>query len=63
MSENQANAKQHSETELLLCENIHILHPRYCPKIKGNILKNKQKNKCDYIHTINHDENRDEHEK
>ena len=31
---------------------IHILHPRYHPKIMGHILKNKQKNKFVYIHDI-----------
>ena len=31
---------------------IHILHPRYHPKIIGHILKNKQKNKCVCIHEI-----------
>ena len=45
LAKNQANAKQHSEAELLLFETIHILHPHYHPKIIGHILKNKQKNK------------------
>ena len=48
---------------------IHILHPRYHPKIIGHILTNKQKEKkkkgClhsgDY--TINHNENEDENER
>ena len=31
---------------------IHILHPRYHPKIIGHILKNKQRNKCVCIHEI-----------
>ena len=31
---------------------IHIIHPRYQPKIIGYILKNKQKNKCFCIHEI-----------
>ena len=31
---------------------IHILHPRYPPKIIGQILKNKQKNKYVCIHEI-----------
>ena len=31
---------------------IHTLHLRYNPKIMGHILKNKQKNKCVYIHEI-----------
>ena len=42
---------------------IHVLHPRYRPKITGRILKNKQKNKCVYIHSINLSENEDENEK
>ena len=33
-------------------EIIHILHPRYHPKIIGYILKNKQKKKCVCIHKI-----------
>ena len=36
---------------------VHILHPRYYPKIIGHILKNKQKNNCVCIYTINHNEN------
>ena len=43
MAKNQANAKQYPEAELLLFENLHILHPRYHPEIIGHILKNKQK--------------------
>ena len=31
---------------------IHILHPRYHPKIIGDVLKNKQKKKCVCIHEI-----------
>ena len=31
---------------------IHILHPCYHLKVKGLIQKNKQKNKCLYIHEI-----------
>ena len=31
---------------------VHILHPRYHPKMIGDILKNKQKNKCVFIHKI-----------
>ena len=63
MAKNQANAKQHPEAELMLFENIHILHPRCHPKLIGQILKNKQKNKCACIHNINHNENEDENEK
>ena len=29
-----------------------MLNPRYQPRIIGHILKNKQKNKCVYIHGI-----------
>ena len=25
---------------------MHFFHPRYYPKIKGDILENKEKNKC-----------------
>ena len=55
-AKNQANAKEHPEV-------IHILHPFFFPKIIGHTLKNKQKNKCVCIHTINHNENEDEIEK
>ena len=41
---------------------IHILHWRHL-KITELILKNKQKNKCLYIHEINNNENEDENEK
>ena len=46
------NAKQHTETQLLLFEIIPILHPHYHSKIRGNMLKNKQKNKYVWIHEI-----------
>ena len=36
----------------LYLETIHIHHPDYHPKIIGNILKNKQNNKCVCIHEI-----------
>ena len=36
---------------------IHIIHPLYNPKITGHILKNKQKNECVCIQTINRNEN------
>ena len=39
---------------------IHILCPRYHLKIIGHILKNKEKSKCVYIHTINYNENENE---
>ena len=44
---------------------IHILHPRYHPKLIGHVLRNKQKKKCVCIHEIiqiNHNENKDENE-
>ena len=53
MAKNQANAKQHPETELF----IHILHQCYHhPKVIGLILKIKQKNNMSYSwdYTINH---------
>ena len=31
---------------------IHVLHPRYHPKIIGRTLKNQKKNKCVCIHEI-----------
>ena len=42
---------------------IRILYPRYHPIKIEHILKNKQKNKCICIHTINHNINEDENEK
>ena len=30
----------------------HIIHPRFHPKITGDILRNKQKNKRAFIHEI-----------
>ena len=42
LAKNQAKAKQHPETELLLFED-YFLYPSYHTKIKGDILKNIQK--------------------
>ena len=42
---------------------IRILHLCYNLKIIEHIPKNKLKNKCVSIHTINHNENEDENEK
>ena len=42
---------------------MYIYYPRYHPKILGHILKNKQKNMCVCIHTINQNESEDENEK
>ena len=47
----QANAKQHPEADCHL-KIIHILHPRYHPKMVGQVLKNKKKDKCVCIHKI-----------
>ena len=44
--ENQTNAKQHPEAELLLFKNYWHTLSSYYPKIIGFILKNKQTNKC-----------------
>ena len=53
LAKNEANAKQHSEAELLLLlEIIHILYPRYHLKIIGHILKNKQTAKYICLHEI-----------
>ena len=62
MAKTQANTKLHCEA-LAFLNLIHILHPRYNSKIIGDILENKQKNKCVCIHTINHNENEDENGK
>ena len=44
LAKNQAYAKQHPETELFCyLKIIHILHPRYRPKIRRNILKNSKR--------------------
>ena len=40
---------------------IHILHPRYHPKIIVHILKNKQKNKRSHRYDINRPRSRHEH--
>ena len=45
LAKKQAKAKQHSEDQLLLFENFHILHPCYHPKIIGHTLKKKQQKK------------------
>ena len=42
-AKNQAKGKQHLEAKLLLFEYHWLFHPRYHPKIIGNILKNVQK--------------------
>ena len=47
----QANAKQHSEAELLLFQN-YSSSTRYHPKIIGRILRNNRKNKCVCFHEI-----------
>ena len=49
----QANATQHLEAGLEnYLKTIHVLHSPCHSKIIGHILKNKQKNKCVYIHKI-----------
>ena len=51
LAKTQANSEQHPEAELLpFLKIIHILHPRYHPKIIGYVLKNKEKKKCVCIH-------------
>ena len=53
LAKNEANAKQHSEAELLLLlEIIQILYPHYHLKIIGHILKNKQTAKYICLHEI-----------
>ena len=52
---NQASTKQHSDTLRLnfsYLTVIHILRRYYQPKIIAHMLKNKQKNKCVFIHEI-----------
>ena len=43
LAQNQAKAKQHPETELLLTEFFSLFHPRYHPKVITDILKIIQK--------------------
>ena len=43
MAKNLAKAKQHPEAEHSLFENYSLFHPRYHPKIIGDILINVQK--------------------
>ena len=52
LANNQTNSKQHPETELLLLENYSHSSSTLSSKIKGHILKNKQKSKCVFIHEI-----------
>ena len=47
----QVNAKQHSESELLLFQN-YSSSTRYHPMIIGRILRNNRKNKCVCFHEI-----------
>ena len=53
LAKNQANAKQ-QQLRLNFCylKIIHILHPRYHPKIMGHILKKKEKSMFVCIHEI-----------
>ena len=53
LAKNQANAKQ-QQLRLNFCylKIIHILHPRYHPKIIGHILKKKEKSMLVCIHEI-----------
>ena len=55
LGENQGNAKQHSETELLLYENYSHSSSTLPSKIIGHILKNIQKKN----YSIDHNENED----
>ena len=52
LAKNQRNAKQHPEANFSYLKIIHILYPRYYPKITKNILKNKQISKRVFIHQI-----------
>ena len=52
MAENQANAKQHSDAELLLFENNSLSSSTLSSKNKGTYSKNTQKNKCVCIRGI-----------
>ena len=52
LGKNQANAKQHPETELFLFENYSYSSSRHHPKIIGHILKNKQKNNYVCFHEV-----------
>ena len=52
MTKNQGNAKQHPEAKLILFENYSRSTSRYHPKITGDILRNKQNDKCVCTHEI-----------
>ena len=52
LAKKQVNAKQHPEAEFLLFAKYSHSSSTYCPKIKGHIQKNKQKNKCVCFHEI-----------
>ena len=49
---NQANAKQHTEAQLLLFENYSHFLSTLSSKNKRHISENKQRNKCVSIHEI-----------
>ena len=51
-TKNQANAKQHIESDFSYLKIIHTLHPHYLQKILGHILKNKQKGQPVFTHEI-----------
>ena len=51
LAKNQSNVVK-QRLNFCFLKIIHILHPRYHPKIMGHILKNKQKNKCVCIHEL-----------
>ena len=55
LAKNQANAKQPLKLNFCYLKIIDILHPYYHPKIIGDSLKNKQKNKSVCIHEIERD--------
>ena len=52
LAKNQANAKQHPEAELCLFENYSRSSSTLSSKNNRTYSKNKQKNKCVYIHKI-----------
>ena len=52
LTKNQANAKQHPETEFLLFQNYSLSSYTLSSKNKGTYCKNKQKNECVCVHEI-----------
>ena len=66
LAKNQENIKQHLRLNFCYLKIIHILHPRYHPKITGHIIRkyaNEQVCLLSLDYMLNHNENENENEK